>query len=113
MFEGNPKGFWESLLKLRALPDSAKIYCGHEYTQSNARFAVTVEPDNVELAARAKQIDALRAEKRRTIPSELGEEKRTNPFLRADVAEVQAAIGMPGADPVAVFAEIRKRKDNF
>ena len=113
MFEGNPKGFWESLLKLRALPDSAKVYCGHEYTQSNARFAVTVEPGNAELAARAKQIDALRAEKRRTIPSGLGEEKRTNPFLRADVPEVQAAIGMPGADPVAVFAEIRKRKDSF
>ena len=74
---------------------------------------MTVEPGNAELAARAKQIDALRAEKRRTIPSELGEEKRTNPFLRADVPEVQAAIGMPGADPVAVFAEIRKRKDNF
>ncbi|MET4697251.1 hydroxyacylglutathione hydrolase [Constrictibacter sp. MBR-5] len=113
MFEGNPKGFWNSLLKLRGLPDSAKIYCGHEYTQSNARFAVTVEPDNAELAARAKRIDALRAEKRRTIPSELGEEKRTNPFLRADVPELQAAVGMPGADPVDVFAEIRKRKDNF
>lgn len=113
MFEGTPAGFWNSLLKLRALPDSAQVYCGHEYTQSNARFAVTVEPDNAELAERAKQIDALRAEKRRTVPSALGEEKRTNPFLRADVPEVQAAVGMPGADPAAVFGEIRKRKDNF
>lgn len=113
MFEGTPAGFWNSLLKLRALPDSAQVYCGHEYTQSNARFAVTVEPDNAELAERAKQIDALRAEKRRTVPSALGEEKRTNPFLRADVPEVQAAVGMPGADPAAVFGEIRRRKDNF
>src|SRR3546814_17068 len=87
--------------------------CGHEYTQSNARFAVTVEPDNAELAARARQIDAMRAEKRRTVPSGLGEEKRTNPFLRADLPEVQAAVGMPGADPSAVFGEIRRRKDSF
>ncbi|MFN4090973.1 MAG: hydroxyacylglutathione hydrolase [Alphaproteobacteria bacterium] len=113
MFEGNPPGFWASLTKLRALPDSAQVYCGHEYTQSNARFAVTVDPENAELAARARQIDALRAEKRRTVPSSLGEEKRTNPFLRADIAAVQAAVGLPGGDPVAVFAEIRKRKDIF
>src|SRR3546814_5743639 len=113
MFEGTPEGFWNSLLKLRALPDSAQVYCGHEYTQSNARFAVTVEPDNAELAARARQIDAMRAEKRRTVPSGLGEEKRTNPFLRADLPEVQAAVGMPGADPSAVFGEIRRRKDSF
>ncbi len=113
MFEGTPAQMWDSLLKLRRLPDSTRVYCGHEYTQSNARFAVTVDPDNAELAERAKQIDALRAEGRPTIPSTLGEEKRTNPFLRADDPAVQAAVGMAGADPVAVFAEIRKRKDNF
>lgn len=113
MFEGNPPGFWNSLCKLRALPDRTRVYCGHEYTQSNARFAVAVEPDNAALKARAAEIDALRAEGKATIPSLLGQEKAINPFLRADDPGLQAAVGMSGADPAAVFAEIRKRKDNF
>ncbi|MCA8927206.1 MAG: hydroxyacylglutathione hydrolase [Alphaproteobacteria bacterium] len=113
MFEGNPPGFWNSLLKLRALPDSTRVYCGHEYTQSNARFAVAVDPDNAALKARAAEIDALRAEGKGTIPSLLGQEKAINPFLRADDPALQAAVGMAGADPADVFAEIRKRKDNF
>lgn len=112
LFEGTPQQMWDSLCKLRALPDATRVYCGHEYTQSNARFALTIEPDNEELRARAAAIDALRAKGEPTIPSTLGEEKRTNPFLRADVPEVQEAVGMAGADPAAVFGEIRKRKDN-
>ena len=113
LFEGTPAQMWDSLGKLRALPDATRVYCGHEYTQSNARFALTIEPDNEELRARAAAVDALRAKGEPTIPSTLGEEKRTNPFLRADVPEVQEAVGMAGADPAAVFGEIRRRKDNF
>ena len=113
MFEGTPQQMWSSLVKLRDLPDSTRVYCGHEYTQSNARFAVTVDPQNQALAARAKEIDQLRAEKKPTIPSLLGQEKKINPFLRADDRQVQAAVGMAGGDPAMVFAEIRKRKDSF
>ncbi len=111
LFEGTPAEMWSSLLKLRRLPDDTRVYCGHEYTQSNARFAVTVEPDNAALAARAAEIDALRGRGEPTIPSTLDVEKRTNPFLRADDPATQAAVGMAGADPAAVFAEIRGRKD--
>lgn len=113
MFEGTAPQMWASLDKLRRLPPETRVYCGHEYTQANARFAVTIEPGNAELAARAKQVDALRAEDRPTIPSTMGEERATNPFLRADQPAVASAVGLAGAGPVAVFAEVRKRKDNF
>jgi len=113
LFEGTAAQMWTSLSKYRAAPDDTLVYCAHEYTQSNARFAVTVEPDNQALAARAKKIDEMRAAGLRTVPSLLGEERATNPFLRADVASVKTAVGMPAGDPVAVFAEIRTRKDNF
>lgn len=113
MFEGTPQQFWSSLTKLRALPDTALVFCGHEYTLSNARFAVHVDPDNAALATRAGEVERMRADSKPTIPSMLGDEKRINPFLRADDPAMQRAVGMEGADPVAVFAEIRKRKDNF
>ena len=113
MFEGTPAGMWASLRKLRDLPDDTRVYCGHEYTESNARFAVTIEPDNAARRDRAAEIRAERSQGRPTIPSLLGLEKQTNPFLRADVPEVQAALGTPGADPAAVFGEIRARKDTF
>jgi hydroxyacylglutathione hydrolase len=113
MFEGTAPQMWASLDRLRRLPPETRVYCGHEYTQSNARFALTIEPGNADLSARAKQVDALRAEGRPTIPSTMAEERATNPFLRADQPAVAAAVGLPGADPVAVFAEVRKRKDNF
>lgn len=113
MFEGTPQQFWTSLSRLRALPDEMRVYCAHEYTQSNARFAVTVERDNKKLLERSAAIDAARAKGEATVPSLLGEEKATNPFLRADVPTVQAAVGMAGGDPIAVFAEVRHRKDVF
>jgi len=113
LFEGTPAQMWKSLGRLRELPDDMSVYCAHEYTQSNARFAVTVESDNKALLARSAAIDAGRARGEATVPSLLGEEKATNPFLRADVAAVQHAVGMPGGDPVAVFAEVRHRKDVF
>ena len=113
MFEGTPQQFWTSLSRLRALPDDMGVYCAHEYTQSNARFAVTIETGNKELMARSASIDAARARGEATVPSLLGEEKATNPFLRADVPALQKAVGMLGGDPVAVFAEVRQRKDVF
>ncbi|MDB5409224.1 MAG: gloB [Rhodospirillales bacterium] len=113
MFEGTAPQMWNSLSKLRALPPETRVYCGHEYTQANARFALTVEPDNKALIERARAIDQARAAGRSTVPGLLGDELATNPFLRADRPELQQAAGMAGADPVAVFAEIRHRKDVF
>ena len=113
LFEGTPAQMWDSLSTLRDLPDDTSIYCGHEYTASNAKFALTIEPDNQELAARAEDIVAMRARGEPTIPTSLGLEKRTNPFLRADLPELQAAIGMPNSSTVTAFAEVRGRKDRF
>jgi hydroxyacylglutathione hydrolase len=113
MFEGTPQQFWTSLSRLRSLPDDMRVYCAHEYTQSNARFAVTVETDNQLLMARRASVDAARARGEATVPSLLGEEKQTNPFLRADLPGVQKAVGMVGKDPALVFAEVRHRKDVF
>ncbi len=113
VFEGTPEMMWESLKKLRALPADTVVYCGHEYTLANAEFAVTVEPGNAALAARAAEIRALRAAGKPTLPTTIGAETETNPFLRADDPGLAAAIGMAGADPVAVFAEVRGRKDRF
>jgi hydroxyacylglutathione hydrolase len=113
LFEGTPEQMWNSLSRLRALPESTKVYCGHEYTQSNARFALTVEPANADLKARAAWVDRMRAEGKGTVPGTMGDERKTNPFLRADVPAVAAAVGLAGADPVKVFAEVRRRKDVF
>ncbi len=113
LFEGTPEMMWESLKKLRALPDETIIYCGHEYTAANAEFAVSIEPDNAALAARAAEIRALRAEGKPTLPTTIGREKATNPFMRADDPVLAGALGMAGADPAAIFAEVRGRKDRF
>lgn len=113
LFEGTPAQMWDSLKKLRRLPGSTRIYCGHEYTEQNGRFALTVEPENRALVEMMERVRAMRAEGRSTVPSLLRDEKAANPFLRADTGELQAAIGMEGADPVAVFARVRSEKDAF
>lgn len=113
VFEGDAAMMWNSLKKLRDLPDDTMVYCGHEYTLANARFAVTADPENARLAERLKEIEALRAENKHTLPTRLGTEKETNPFLRADDPAVAAAMGIPDAAPEAVFAEVRGRKDKF
>ena len=113
LFEGTPAQMWASLSKLRALPDDAMVHCAHEYTQSNARFARHADPDNVALARRAADVDAARARGEPTVPAPLGLEKATNPFLRADDPALARAAGLAGADPVAVFADLRSRKDVF
>ncbi len=114
VFEGTPAQMWNSLAKLRErLPNDTLIYCAHEYTQSNARFALTVEPDNPALRERAREVDRLRASGEPTIPSRMAVEKAANPFLRADVPALLAATGLQGHPPAEVFAEIRQRKDRF
>ena len=113
VFETPLPVMWDSLCKLADLPGETQVYCGHEYTQSNARFALTIEPDNAVLRARSETIAQLRAEGKPTVPTTISLELATNPFLRAEQESVQAALGMAGQDPAAVFAEIRTRKDKF
>lgn len=113
LFEGTPQQMWNSLQKLMAWPDDTKIYCAHEYTQTNARFALTVEPQNQDLVRRAKEVDRLRAEGKPTIPTTIGLEKRTNPFLRPTSKDLKRTVGLTEASDVEVFAETRRRKDNF
>jgi len=113
LFEGTPAQMWTSLLKLRDLPDATKVYCAHEYTSANADFALTIEPENENLIRRAHEVTRLRQNGKPTVPSNLGEEKRVNPFLRADNDDLLRAAGLVGQDAVSAFAEIRRRKDIF
>jgi hydroxyacylglutathione hydrolase len=102
---------WDSLLKLRALPDDFRLYCGHEYTASNVKFALTVEPDNAALKARAEEVTWLRTTNKPTIPTLLADEKKANVFLRADEPSVAANLHMKGRSAAEVFAELRERKN--
>jgi hydroxyacylglutathione hydrolase len=111
MFEGTPDQFWTSLLRLKALPPKTQIYCAHEYTASNARFALHADPDNAELAAYAQDVTERRAQGQPTVPAPLARELATNPFLRADDPALQARWG--GGDAVATFAALRAAKDSF
>jgi len=111
VIEGTHPMMWESLLKLRALPDDFRLYCGHEYTASNVKFAMTVDSDNPALQARAAEVTRLRAENKPTIPVRLGEEKKANVFLRADDPQVAVKLHMKGASPADVFGELRERKN--
>ena len=113
LFEGSAAQMWESLQKLRRLPEDTIICSGHEYTETNARFALTLDPENPDLISRVEGITAARAAGRPTVPSALDEETRTNPFLRADDPGLKAALGMADSSDVDVFAEIRARKDKF
>lgn len=113
LFEGTPAQMWSSLEKLRALPDDTRVYCAHEYTQANAAFALSVDPDNRALRERAEQVRVLRAKDKPTVPSTVAEERATNPFLRADAEALKRAASLPSGDAVAVFAEIRRQKDVF
>src|ERR1700758_1412587 len=111
VFEGNAPMMWESLLKLRALPDDFQLYCGHEYTAANVKFALTIEPDNQVLQARAEQVKRLRSENKPTVPTLLGEEKKANVFLRADDPVVAASVRMKDRSPAEIFGELRERKN--
>lgn len=113
VFEGTPEMMFASLEKLRALPDQTAIYCGHEYTEANARFALTVDPDNGELLRRTDAVKELRAAGKATLPTTIALEKQTNPYFRVDDAAIRKQLAMEHATPAEVFAEIRKRKDSF
>ncbi len=113
VIEGTPEMMWQSLLKLRGLPDDTRFYCGHEYTDANIRFAKTIEPNNNALAARAAEVAQQLAAGKPTVPTTIGAEKAENPFLRADVPEVAKAVGLAESPPWKVFAEIRERKNRF
>ena len=113
LFEGTPAQMYASLAKLAALPPETLVCSGHDYTASNAKFALTIEPGNVALINRVEKIETARAQGRPTVPSLLSTERATNPFLRSDSPEIQANVGLSGADPVTVFTEVRRRKDSF
>jgi hydroxyacylglutathione hydrolase len=117
LFEGTPEQMHASLTKLMALPDNTKVYCGHEYTESNLRFALSVEPKNPKLVSRFERVQGLRARGASTVPSTMEDEKQTNPFLRWDSKEIQASVKAASRDarldPVSVFAAVRKMKDSF
>lgn len=117
LFEGSPEQMWHSLSRLVQLPDDTRIYCAHEYTQANLRFAEAVEPKNPELAKRIQSVSELREKKQATVPSTLVEELHTNPFLRVDQQTVKAAAEQRAqhtlSGPSEVFRVIREWKDNF
>ena len=113
MFEGTPGPMWEGVKALRDLPAETLVYCGHEYTAGNARFALSIDPDNAALQARAAEVTRLREAGLPTIPSRLGDERLANPFLRADEPVLARYFGLENASPAEVFAAIRKGKDNF
>ena len=112
IFEGDPAMMWHSLLKLRNLPFDTTIYCAHEYTQANAEFAITLDPDNQALIDYCEEIENKRSRGEWTVPTTIKKEMGANPFLRCDNAVLQTLVGTSG-DAVATFAEIRARKDNF
>ena len=111
MFEGEPEQFWNSLDRIRQLPDNTMLYCAHEYTQANAKFALHADPDNTELKLYANRIDEKRAKGEPTVPTILSRELETNPFLRADKAYMRDRWG--GNSPSETFAALRAAKDNF
>lgn len=109
--EGTMQQMWQSLSKLAALPPETMAYCGHEYTASNAAFALTIEPDNAALEARAAAVADLRSKGQPTLPTRIGAELATNPFLRVREPGIRARLGMTAAADWEVFAEIRERKN--
>lgn len=113
LFEGSTEQMWMSLSKLAALPDDTIVFSGHEYTQANGAFALTIEPDNPDLISRVQDIEAKRASGIPTVPSTLLLERATNPFLRAAEPTVQKSVDLIGAGAECVFAEVRARKDVF
>jgi len=113
LFEGDAPTMWASLSKLMDLPNDTRVYCGHEYTEANGRFALTVESGNEDLQARMADVREVRAKGLPTIPSTMGLEKKTNPFLRASSPEIRRTLGLAEASNLDVFAETRRRKDKF
>jgi hydroxyacylglutathione hydrolase len=113
LYGGGPKALFRSLKRLASLPEETLLFCSHEYGADNLRYALTIEPNNKTLQARYQELLDMRKQGRPTVPSTIGEEKRTNIFLRAGEKVVKSALGMDGSDPYDVFVELRRRKDVF
>ncbi|WP_298256389.1 hydroxyacylglutathione hydrolase [uncultured Litoreibacter sp.] len=113
LFEGSPSTMWSSMQKLTALPDQTVIYCSHEYTLENAKFAVSVDPDNMALRNRMIEVEQLREQGDPTVPTTLAQELATNPFLRCANPEIRTKLGLEQASDSEVFAELRRLKDHF
>ncbi|MGY6276359.1 hydroxyacylglutathione hydrolase [Methylomonas sp. MgM2] len=114
LFEGSADQMWQSLQKLKTLPGNTRVYCAHEYTQANGRFALTIEADNSELQQRVKHVAELRRVDKSSVPSTIAQELATNPFLREHSAGVRQAVGASAEDrPAQVFAKVRALKDQF
>ena len=112
-FEGSAERMWHNLEKSMKLPDNTAVYCAHQYTQANAAFAITIEPDNAALQDRVQEMARLRAQGIPTVPSSIGLERKTHPFVRPTSSNSQATVNLVGAKPLAIFAEMRKREDHF
>ena len=113
LFEGTAEQMWHSLQKLKALPPETQVYCTHEYTQNNGRFALTVEPDNLALQQRMQTVDKIRLQNKPTLPSTIVEELATNPFLRPESPGLRKTLGMPDNTQLEVFAQVRRLKDRY
>jgi hydroxyacylglutathione hydrolase len=113
LFEGTAEQMWDSLQKIKKLPKQTKIYCAHEYTQSNGQFALTIDPDNQQLQQRMVKVDRLRAKSKATLPTTLDQELETNPFLREDDPAIKKNLGMTDKQACDVFRKIRELKDHF
>lgn len=113
LFEGTAAQLWSSLLQLASLPGDTQVYCAHEYTEANGRFAMSVEPGNAALVEKLQRVRALRAQGLPSVPFTLAEELATNPFLRPHSAEIRANLGLHRASDAQIFAELRHRKDQF
>ncbi|MEP3346192.1 MAG: hydroxyacylglutathione hydrolase [Litoreibacter sp.] len=113
LFEGTPADMWSSLQKLMALPENTAVYCSHEYTLANTQFAVSVDPDNIALRNRAIEVEQLRELGDPTVPTSIGAELATNPFFRCNDPAIRVGLGLTDASGGAVFAELRRLKDNF
>jgi len=110
---GSSTQMWDSLYKLRSLPTDTRVYCAHEYTNANADFALSIDPNNADLKARAEEVTRLREQGLSTIPTTIESEARCNPFLRCDIPSFKAMLDMADSEAEEVFAEIRKQKDHF
>ncbi|MBT7753706.1 MAG: hydroxyacylglutathione hydrolase [Gammaproteobacteria bacterium] len=113
LFEGTAEQMWNSLNIITNWPDETKLYCAHEYTKNNAEFAITIDPINRELIERINEVNIKRMKNIPTVPTNVGIEKLTNPFVRANDSKIKQNLDMTDQSNVSVFAEIRKRKDNF
>ncbi len=113
LFEGSAEQMYQSLQKITALPADTQIYCTHEYTQANGQFALTIEPDNLDLQSTMRSVNSLRSLNQPTVPSTLAQELKTNPFLRANSPAIHATLALQNHSDIEVFTEIRKRKDTF